>query len=207
METQVESESNAITVVPVKGNELYSRYRGQGKPQPAQVVFDPRAGRLYAEADPCIDCAPEDEWHRLRLMWGIPTLKAEAANDLLERLMPFCERIANGFEVVWNGHSKVGQYTRDAEAAIETVRSLCEGEQGRDSDAEVHVWDAADWLGGIGSDASQRAELGITAATTDEELDAIGLRVEDEATCEGVDVIEGLDRYLKALRDGAREES
>lgn len=207
METQVESESNAITVVHVKGNELYSKYSSQGRPQPAQVVFNPSSGKLYAEADPCIGCVPEEEHHRLVLAWGIPTLKAEAANDLLERLAPLCERIAEGFEVAWSGCSKVGQYTSDAEAAIDAVRDLCDGEHGRDSDAEVHVWDAADWLGGIGSDASQRAELGITAATTDEELDAIGLRVEDEATCEGVDVIEGLDRYLKALRDGAREES
>ena len=68
---------------------------------------------------------------------------------------------------------------------------------GRDDDsANIVVWDASEWFASLGHPA---AELGITAETTDTQLDEITTRELDNA--DDVDEIEGIDGYLRDLRD------
>ena len=65
---------------------------------------------------------------------------------------------------------------------------------------------ACDWFGGIGGTVLQAKYLGISAETTDEQLDALVDVEAKRAKDEGVDVVEGTMRHFKMLREVAQFE-
>jgi len=82
-----------------KTNSLYHHYQGQTDPQPCYVQLDCDEGTLSADWDGEIGGAvPIAVWNGTALRWGIPALRAEAADDLLERLAPLAQQILNGYE-------------------------------------------------------------------------------------------------------------
>lgn len=188
-----------VRVIQVEDHaELHLQYRGQTSPQDVFVELDCEERTLHAQANGEIgNAVPARVWHRRALRWGIPALTADAANDLLERIAPIAAEVCEGYESHWNGSNHVGRYSADAEAAIEAIEALCEAAGGEGE--ELTAWDAEEWIGGIGSRRAQRASLGITAGTTEAELDAIVERLEEEAERDGV-VVEGLRRYLHGLQ-------
>lgn len=195
---------SAVTIDPVKGfADLHQQYRGQTSPQPCHVQLACDTGTLTASYDGIIGSGvPSHVWHARTLRWSIPCLTADAANALLSEVLPIAERIVAGYELVWDGNNHVGEYDEDAEAAREEMAALLDGRQFGESEV-IEVWDAGDWYGSIGGHDAQRESLGITAETTDEEIDAIEAR--EDAAAEAR-VIEGLRRYLDGLRDEARAE-
>lgn len=199
MNTEVES---TITVTEVEGDALHRQYRGQGAPQPCFVELDCDTDTLSAAYNPEIgNGVPVAVWHNRAVRWPIPALTAESANGLLAEILPEAERVLAGYECVWDGHNHVGRYTEDAREAIEAVQSQSD----RDWDGQtIEVWDAGDWYGAVGGHDSQRHDLGITAATTDDELAAIETREDGQAHPR---VIEGLAHHLTMLRDEAIEQS
>lgn len=195
-----------ITITQVSGTELYNRYPQQTSPQDCYVELDCEAETLSAEANPEIGNAiPFSVYHGRTLRWSIPALRADAANALLAEIAPLAERVCAGYECEWDGNNHVGRLDDDATAAREEIERLCS--QDRDEHETVSVWDAAEWFGPLGSRSTQAVELGITAATTDDELAEIVRRERDNADGEHVDEIEGLATYLSGLRETAREES
>ncbi|GIV82736.1 MAG: hypothetical protein KatS3mg051_2090 [Anaerolineae bacterium] len=66
------------------------------------------------------------------------------------------------------------------------------------------VCDAADWLAGIGDDDRVREELGITAETTDAELEEIAQREQQTAYEDEQMLLDGLMDYLVFLRASSR---
>lgn len=61
-------------------------------------------------------------------------------------------------------------------------------------------WDAGDWfINGLGCDGT-RTEYGITAMTTDDELDVIIEKAEAEARAENIE-LHGTEKLFKSLRD------
>lgn len=180
---------------------LYMKYDSQTNAQDVFIELDCQAQTLYAEVNPEIgNAVPFAVWHGHRQRWGIPVLTADSANKLLKRIAPLAEAVCEGYERVWDGRNHVAEFTEEAQEAIDAIREICE--RAWDHGDTVNVWEAADWLGGIGSDDTQRRVLGITAETTDDELDAIVQKLEEEAEDENV-MVDNLDRYVTRLRDEA----
>jgi hypothetical protein len=184
----------SIKVREVSGLELYLQYPGEQNPQPCYVQFDPRSEELLAAADGEIGPGqPMAVWYGLVLRWRILPLREEAANVLLAKVAPLAEQLAAGFSTRWDGNSTVGVYTADATKAGETIGRLCS-----EADGGIVAIAAADFLAGLGCDATQARELGIASTSTDAELDGIATELLDGA--EGVDIIVGLDKHLARLR-------
>lgn len=192
-----------IEITGVSGSYLYHRYPGQTEAQGCHVELDCESGELTADYDTEIgNAVPMRVWHGHTQRWGIPALRGEACNELLEQLAPLAQRVCDGYRSEWDGSNHVARFDADAEAAREEIARLCERADDRDV---LCVWDAADWYAAVGSRGQQRAALGITAATTDAELDAIVGREREQAASDGVDEVEGLRGYLTGLRDEAGE--
>lgn len=197
-----------VEIIEVSGTELYHRYPGQTSAQDCYVELDVRSGQLTAKTNGEIGNARPAEVHYGHVQrWSIPALKASAANDLLEQIRPFAERVRDGYETEWNGNSgnQVAMFNLDAQDAIDDIVSLCSNTS---LDDELAVWEASDWLYGLGSSMHSQAEvLEITATTTDDQLNAIEQKLIKHAATDDVDVVEGLGEYLKRLRNEARNES
>lgn len=183
---------------------LYHRYRGESAPQDCFVELDCGTGELAVAYDPEIGGGiPVRVYHGHRQRWGIPALKARAANALLDAIAPLAQRVCEGYGYRRDGNNHVADFNDDAEVAREAIEALCDDVRENVEDDTVSAWDACDWYGGIGSYDAQRDALGITAATTDADLDAIETREDVNASGYGCDVIEGRAAYLRRLRDEA----
>jgi len=187
-----------ITVIPVEDHTaLYHRYPGQTSAQGCHVELDCETRTLSASYDTEIGNAlPSAVWHGRVRWYGLPTLRADAANVLLDRLVPLAVRVCDGYEKVWDGHNWTGTLDADAHEAEETIADLCD-EASRCGD-EIVVWDAADWL-----DRSLHTPegFGLRADMTDDEVSALAERLQGEAQAEDVDYVEGLDAHLREWRD------
>lgn len=207
-ETPAAATEGRVTVAEVSGNELHCRYPGQTSAQPCHVELDCESGALCAEYDTEIgNAVPMRVYHGHVQRWGIPALRARFANALLEEIAPLAERVVAGYDSEWNGHNNVATFDADATAAMAEIGDLCERAESDAQDDGIRVWDAGDWYQGTGDHDAQRLALGITATTTDEELDAIEAREDASAQGNDCDVIEGHAKHLLMLRDEAREEA
>ncbi len=198
-----EGERPVTEIKRVEGTALHCQYGGQSNPQDCMVELDPESDppTLTARYNPEIgNAVPFAVYHGRVLRWSIPILKADAANTLLEEILPLAERIVAGYDCRWDGSNHVGHLDDDATEAQEAIADLCLATEDEDEDI-VSIWEASDWF----SDGEKRtrAQLGITPATTDEQLEEMSARLLSEARSEGVDVLDGLDKYLTMLRDEA----
>ncbi|MFC9816500.1 hypothetical protein ACFVJM_31070 [Streptomyces virginiae] len=196
-------ENLTVTVRPLtRPDELHARFHGQSEAQPAYVELGLEDGILLASYSTEVGSGvPASVHHGIDSRWSIPLLTQDAANRLLDELAPLAQRMLDGSEIVWNGSNRVGRLvTEDAEAAYDAIAERCEGIEEHDGNPDLlAVW-STDSIGGLW-DAE---EAGVTAGTTDEELDRIGERLTEEfRDGQGLEVvvIEGLDDYLRRLRD------
>ncbi|MEV6574825.1 hypothetical protein [Streptomyces sp. NPDC051577] len=195
--------SLTVDVRPVTGPEaLHAWYQGQTKAQPAYVELGLRDGILLASYDAVVGPGgPASVDHGIDLRWSIPALTQEAADELLKELAPLAQRILDGSEVDWDGNNHVGRLlTEDANAAYDAITERCEGIENEDSNPEVlSVW-TMDTIG----HAWDADEAGITAKTTDAELEEIETQLTEEFR-DGQNlphvVIVGLTDHLRSLRD------
>ena len=201
MTTQTTETESTITISEV--GDLYLRYRGQYQQQPCYVQLDCEAETLSAEVDGSIGPGtPFRVWHGRTIRWAIPALTTEAAEALLEEILPLAQRVVEGYECRWDGSNHVGKLDEDAQEADEAIRNLCDRNW---SESEVlSVWEASDWYGQCGSGAYLAGELGLTAETTDAELSALATKEEDAAEPAR---IEGVERFLSDLREELRAEA
>lgn len=200
-----------IAITYVNGpTDLHEHYQGQTKPQGCYVELDPSTGALRAGVDGEIGGGiPFSVYHRRILRWDIPCLTADAANELLSAIAPLAERVCAGFSEAWDGHNMRGRLDGDAVQAEDEIEALCAEDRFSEYD-QVAVWEADDWFSGLGSLRAQTETLGITAETTDEDLEGIAKR-EEEAAESGVhgmhvDVLSGVLKHLTYLRDDCRAE-
>lgn len=202
IETNTATETESTIVIEEVG-DLYLKYSGQHSPQPCYVQLDCEAETLCAEVDGMIGPGtPFRIWHGRAIRWAIPALTTEAAEALLEEILPLAQRVVEGYECRWDGSNHVGKLDEDAQEAAEAIRDLCDRDW---SEWEVlSVWDAHDWYGQCGSGAYLAGELGLTAETTDEELSALATK--EEAAAEPAR-IEGVERFMRDLREELRAEA
>lgn len=195
-----------VTIDEVSGSDLHHHYQNQTRPQDVFVELDCEHGTLTCSTNPEIgNAVPVKVWHGHTRRWGIPALKAHIANDLLEAIRPFAERVCEGYESVWDGHNHVAEFTEDAEEAMGEIQDLCDQNQ-EDGNNTILVWEAAEWFALSGGDYAIARELKITAATTDEDLERIAAKEKEDAesTME-CDVLEGTLKFFKGVREYMRD--
>lgn len=192
-------------------DELYRHYDGQHEPQPAVLVLDLADGELTCRYNPEIgNGVPESVWHHRTLWIDIPRLTADAANALMAEVAPVAERVLAGATISWDGHNHVGRLTADAEAALEELTDRCRPDGFHwSSDDMVSVWDADDWFSAEGREqACER--LGLTAESTDADLDRMAADEEHDArggTDAGYVLLRGARQYLAMLREDLRDQA
>lgn len=182
-----------------KPTALYCQYERQYKPQPVYIELDPSNQTVYARYDPEVgNAVPMAVYLRQRRRYYLNCIPTTAAmNGLMEELSPLFERIFAGHTEEWDGNNDRGRLTPDAlEASEELERYLMDLQ---DDLPTVEAWDAGDWL-----QNRSNADLGITATTTDKELELIA----DGITADAGDEIEinGLERELERRREKEQEE-
>jgi len=184
--------------------ELHLHYRGQTSPQRVWLSLHCETGELCCYPDGEIGpSTPFDVYHGRRMRWGIPALRAEAANALMERVEGLAQEIVAGYETRFDGSNRVGRLNETARNAADAIASICFD---LDSADAIAIWEADEYFA-TQSDADNASSLGISAATTDDEIDAIAARELVRALgADGVDDIVGIDDYLRGLRDRARED-
>ena len=207
-----DTPASGIEITYVHGCALYRRYPGQSSPQPCYVDLDCATGALGASYNPNIgDAATPREYFGHVQSWRIPCLREKAANALLDEIAPLAARVVAGYASEWDGHNHIATFEADAKAAIDEIAALCERCDPRDG---LRVRDAADWLtaGGATPRAQLRADLKVTAETTDAALDTLANELEAEGDAgrgdgsadDGFDMLVDLRPFLRRLRDEAR---
>ncbi|MFD0269582.1 hypothetical protein ACFVGY_23900 [Streptomyces sp. NPDC127106] len=196
-------ENLTVTVRPLtRPDELHARFQGQSEAQPAYVELGLEDGILLASYSAEVgNGVSASVYHGIDRRWSIPVLTQDAGNRLLGELAPLAQRVLDGSEILWDGNNRVGRVvTEDAEAAYDEITERCEGIEDHDGNEDLlPIW-STDSIG----DLWDAEEAGVTAHTTDEELDGIEERLTEEfRDGQGLEfvVIEGLDNYLKQLRD------
>ena len=186
--------------------ELACLLPGQYNMQPAYIELDLREGTLLADYWPNVECriagAVTDGFERY---YPIPALTAEAANVLMEELLPLTEQIVGGWEEEWDGCNRIVSLSPEAHAAqakiLERLGVSADGPECQvyeDGDL-VGVWE----LDGV-TNGYEVEEYGITAATTDErlrEIEALILQGMEDCGAYRVNTCAALLPHLQGLRD------
>ncbi|MDE2099695.1 MAG: hypothetical protein KGL39_20750 [Patescibacteria group bacterium] len=131
-------------------------------------------------------------YHHLTLEWSVPgavdaqqltaDINAGELDDLLTRVL-------KGHTVKWDGNNHVGRLNADAADASEQVQEWLD--RATSLPDEGGLWDAGDWL--------PHCPDGLTATTTDEELDDLASTLEKEALGDCV-VLHGTVNRLRWFR-------
>lgn len=179
---------------------LYCRYPGQSGRQGCYLQIQCGGDPVVVSCDYDSEigpAVPESVYFGRTVRVPIPCLTADAANRLLAGVRPLVERVVAGYsEMTGHSYTTRGALDDDAQSACDQIERLAEVVA--DDGGAVVVWDAAAWLCGAG-------DHGITAETTDAEIARIAERIVADASREGCHVIDGLDDYLRELRDELAE--
>ena len=126
---------------------------------------------------------------------------AEKIAALAAEAQPLVDRVVAGYDTRWDGSNTVGTLTADAREAWDAL--VGRWDELRDAEtwtSDIEVYDAVQWL------ADGIDGLGISAATTDEELAAMVAEVDSIARADGARLVgDGLE-YLTSHRDMLRDD-
>jgi hypothetical protein len=145
-----------------------------------------------------IDGTPISVWHGVVRRYCLSPytnaedLTADINAGVFDELF---QRIVDGSEVEWDGDNHVGRLNEDAREAEEELEKLLEDY----ADGSIGLWEAGDWL----QDSSDE-DLGVTAASTDDELAKKARELEEEARAEGA-VVVWIEDHLKERREALME--
>jgi len=207
-----------VEVIHISGDaDLYNKYPGQSEPQGCYIQLDCEDGYLTADYNAEIgNAVPMNVYHGHVQRWGIPCLRSDEANKLLDRLSPIAQRVVDGYDSDWDGNNMVAVFNEDAQKAIDEISSIC-SEYDLDSDGILEVWDAKDyWSDSLypynadGKSVSyssgdiSRIEIDdvgtITAKTTDDELEEMAEKM-DELAKDADAHVDGVLEFLESERE------
>lgn len=206
------TEARTVTIVPVdEPDELYHHYDGQTEQQDCYLSLDIENGQMWCHYDPEIGGAvPASVYHDRVLRWPIPCLNSTAANALMDEVKPLAERVLAGASIVWNGNNNVGRLDADAVDADARIAELTDPAADRwTDDDQVSTFEAWDWFDSEGRDIARETlrDLGLSADTTDDELDQVVQRAEEQARAHYPDVVlRHADKYIREVRQELRDE-
>lgn len=142
---------------------------------------------------------PGRVWHGYTRRYDIPLLTADAVNRLMEKIAPLAEQMCDDWsEEIGRGGRAEAVLGADGRAAEDELVATLPGDEDVDPEDLVDVWDAAALFVG-----NETEEYGITAETSDEELEQIAEKMLDQvrsSSASGVVVAPGLTEYLRDLR-------
>lgn len=185
------------TTIKYENKSLYLKYPNQTSQQKCFIELDLEDGELNAGTNPSIGSGtPMRVWNGIVKRWNIPCLKPKAVIALLKEIQPLAEEIMEGSSIFWDGKNYVGKLTEEAQEIVEKIDCICSATEFQEEDIESH-WNAWDWYAPI-SDVCK--ELGITAESTDENLDKIAAREQEAAEEQGY-FVESILEYLSQKRD------
>ncbi len=204
------SDDTTITIRRVgEPDELFCHFPGQSNSQDVYLYLDPEDGELSCSYSTAIGSGmPMRVWRGTLLRWQIPALTAEAANKLMEQVVPLARRVVDGHVTDWDGSNHVGYLTtEDAEVASEEIQAACDPNN-------YSNWDPSDMVGGCSAsdwwpDAEHLEDLGISASTSDAEIAEIARREEVEARYagdNGYTVLVDAEDFLRRKRDDLRDD-
>lgn len=180
---------------------LYCQYERQTEPQPCYIELDCQTGTLHASYNAEIGNAiPFSVYHGHDRRYGIPCLTADAANELMEEILPLAQRVVDGYSRHWDGNNHVARMTDDADAAEQEIEDIINA-LSVDETNGVTGRSAGDWMSG--------GDCPVTADMTDDELEAIASQLDDEAAEHHVvlsDTIEWLTERRQSLREEEDED-
>jgi len=190
----------------VEPDALYCRYAGNYEPQPVYISLDLADGALYADYRATND-TPGRVWLGQVRTWEIPPLVADAANELMQDIAPLAQRILDGSDIEVNPRTgdRVGVLNDDAMAAEWEIYEIIENWREDPTVSVVEEISVGDWYSG-GDDPCD--ELGLTAETTDDELEQLAAKIEEDirAAAGAVVVVTGAEEWVRARRDELRDE-
>lgn len=189
-------------IAPMEPTDLIELDPSAGYVAPKRQFFclDTVTGEVWiTSCRQCDNAVPMRVWHGFVREWEIPYRTdaqklAEAVNA--GELDALLTRIMEGAETIWDGNNHVRRFNEDAQLAAEEVERWFEGWEGT---VEGGLWDAGDYYQYCPPEE-------VRADSTDEELDALAERLEEEAKKENV-VLAHAREYLGHLRDQLRAAS
>jgi len=191
------------TINPVQQPAELGDQTSSSRPHRVWMMLDVQTGDLWCDTDWATGSTPADVVYGRHLRWAMPPLTADAANRLMAEVAPLAQRIIDGTNSEWRPDlwRFVRTHTPDSQAA-QGIGALTDPDQDWPVEDLVQVWAAADWLRTDCTDLT--AEVGLTAATTDEDVDRIGGEVLAGAQQHGVIVIPDLTAHLSDAREELR---
>lgn len=181
------------------GKDTFRHYRGQHKPQSAEIALDLPTGFLTAGYNPEIGPAISNirHWGHLHA-WDIPHLNTKALTRVLNHIREDAQKVLNGYEQVLRNGNTLGVLDESAESALSRIQDYLQNLEVDESDRLV-VWDATDFYANVPPVIA--AEMfGITGDTTDDELRGITNLLVISGDTKTVDVLTGELAYLHYLR-------
>ncbi|NCC96731.1 MAG: hypothetical protein EOM02_07800 [Synergistales bacterium] len=176
--------------------EFYFRYEGQCNAQPVYLYLDLEDGELFVstwESDENSFPAATFNGTLRRWEWsGVPT--PDQANDLMEKVAPLGQKMLDDSEVEFIDGNWTGTLGEEAESAERAIEKALDDEWGR-----VCEMDPSEYFGDL-------VELGITAETTDKEIEKIVAEADYTGDDGELYVVLGAEAYLQGVRDDLKEE-
>lgn len=148
-----------------------------------ELDLDDEKTPLYLGTVYGIDGTPISVWHGTTRRYWLPNnvnaeeLTTDINAGVFDELF---QRIVDGSEVEWDGSNWRGRLNEDGRKAEEELEEEFEGYE----DESIGLYEAGDWL-----QDSSNEDLGVTAASTDEELAKKARELEEEARAEGAVVV------------------
>ncbi len=195
-----------VKIISVKDDtELFCHYARQSEPQKCFIALDLEDGQLWADYNAEIGSAvPEAVWNGRTVRFPAPCMTANGMNRLMDEIAPLAERVLAGASIDWDGNNHVGKLDEDAQDASDEIEELCSETEPAPSET-VTEWDACEVYDAV------KDELGVTADSTDAELEALAEELEEEDSIDegtgGPMVLNGTLEFLQSIRDNLREEA
>ena len=195
-----------ITIMSIEADSplhpLWKLYSGQVTVQPAYIELDLENGTMEVGYSGEIGGGvPMRVWNQIVRRFPVsPRLTHKEINQLMNDILPDCQRLLDTSEVEWDGSNYVGRPAEGQDAGDwDDLRSKVERTCEECNTSSNGVWDAEDWFHGGGIPEA------ITAVTTDEELQAI---IEDEQLNARLEdaTVPDLAEFLTEKRDEKKAE-
>lgn len=200
--TNAATEAGIVAVLTVNTKPEHDPYVNiAGHSSTTTLHIDPRDRTAWVSQEYRTGSTTMDNYHGLTLEQRIADHPNET--EVREWLtvgegQELLRVICNGFDTRWNGNNNVGTYSDEAmEAMAELDREL--DDEGQSRFGEYYQYWPVEELG-------DAAEWGVTAETTDEELEQIAANINDTIAVEHW-VTDGVVKHLSEERSQMREQA
>jgi hypothetical protein len=188
--------TSSITIIEVMREfELYGIHPGTETQLPCVVELDLRSGKVcISTRDDTPNSIPMREWEGHMMSWKMPCLVADAANVLLQQVAGEAQCIRQAYLKHHEENDESTRFRPEGEtlAAAVEIERICRDAEG----VQIIGVPASDVVAEVISD------LGITAETTNDEIDDIARWIEEEGRLnDPIYVYIGLHQHLRTYRD------